>query len=344
MTIHSCPSCSHWLPDGTLACPDCQTLTYGQHLGELAASAQMLEQQQKWVEARERWRSALAWLPENTRQAESIGQHIAVIDQRLRKEQENKAKWTKRLGPLAPVFFFLLKAKSLLFLLLKLKFLLSLLAFFGLYWAFFGWKFALGFSVTILIHEMGHYLAVRRRGLKAELPMFLPGLGAYVRWVGMGVSRVDLAAIALAGPLFGLSAALACWAMYWGTHYALFLVLANVTTRLNLLNMIPLLGLDGAQAVYALSRLQRVLVTATAVIFFAVTSAPDPMNFASVSNHYVFLLIAAGMGWRCFTLDTPEEPHSGTLTYFLGLLLVLGFVLHLSGLQLVELDSRYGMR
>ena len=40
-TIHSCPNCSHWLPDGTLACPDCQTLTYGQYLGRLASGAQL---------------------------------------------------------------------------------------------------------------------------------------------------------------------------------------------------------------------------------------------------------------------------------------------------------------
>src|ERR1700709_551326 len=60
-TIHSCPACSHWLPDGTLACPDCHTLTYGQYLGELAFSAQQLEQQQKWVEAKERWKKALTW-------------------------------------------------------------------------------------------------------------------------------------------------------------------------------------------------------------------------------------------------------------------------------------------
>src|ERR1700679_513139 len=51
--IHNCPSCSHWLPEGTLACPDCQTLTYGVHLSQIAYSAQALEQEQKWTEARE---------------------------------------------------------------------------------------------------------------------------------------------------------------------------------------------------------------------------------------------------------------------------------------------------
>src|SRR5271155_5350135 len=74
--IHSCPNCRHWLPDGTLACPDCQTLTYGAHLGTLAAEAQALEQQGQWPQARDRWRSALGFLPPETRQAVSIQQHI----------------------------------------------------------------------------------------------------------------------------------------------------------------------------------------------------------------------------------------------------------------------------
>jgi Zn-dependent protease len=346
ITIHSCPSCSHWLPDGTLACPDCQTLTYGQHLGLLAASAQQLEQEQKWVEARDRWRSALMWLPENTRQATSIQQHIAAIDQRLKDADDAKARWTKRLGPFAPVALFLLKVKSFLFLVLKLKFLIGILGFFGLYWAVFGWQFALGFTLTILIHEMGHYLAAKKRGLKVDLPMFIPGVAAYVRWYGMGVSREDLAEIALAGPLFGLLAALGCWGLFWGTHYSIFLVLANVTAWLNVLNLIATLWLDGAKATFALSRMQRVMVAATCVIFFGLTSAHDPTEYNNVNNHYIFLLVAATMIWRCFTNDAPEEPHTPTLTYYVGLLLVLGLVLHMTGVALVqmpELNSQFGV-
>ncbi len=329
-TIHSCPSCSHWLPDGTLACPDCQTLTYGRHLGELAASAQILEQEQKWPEARDRWHAALTWLPEDTRQAESIQQHISAIDQRLHAEQDTKAKWSKRLGPFAPIAFFLLKAKSFLFLIFKLKFFLGIFSFFGLYWLIFGWKFAIGFTGSIFIHEMGHYVAVKRRGLKAELPIFFPGLGAYVRWYGLGVSRDDLAGIALAGPLFGLAAALAFWGLYAGTHHTLFLVLANVTAWLNLLNLIPVFGLDGSQAAFALSRIQRAMIAITCVVFFALTSGRDITNTSDINNHYIFLLIAAGMGWRCFTNDAPEEPHPTSLVYFLSLFLVLGLVLHLT--------------
>src|ERR1700760_4864885 len=165
-TIHSCPSCSHWLPDGTLVCPDCRTIIYGQYLGQLAFQAQQFEQQQKWVEARERWQTALSWLPGDTQQAASISQHMAQIDARLKAAEDQKSKWTRRLGPFAPVALFLIKAKSYLFLIFKLKFLVSFLAFFGVYWLLFGWRFALGFTLCILIHEMGHYISVRRRGLK----------------------------------------------------------------------------------------------------------------------------------------------------------------------------------
>ncbi len=337
--IHSCPSCSHWLADGTLACPDCNTLTYGLYLRELAGSAQHFEQQGKWAEARERWRSTLKWLPENAEQAAGIQQHIAQIENRLQAEEDRKAKWTKRLGPFAPIALFLIKIKSALFLLFKLKFLLGILGFFGIYWALFGWKFALGFTVCLFIHEMGHYVAVRRRGLKAELPMFFPGLGAYVRWYSIGVSVDQLAAIALAGPLYGLVAVVACLGIAWGTQgkmHDLFLVLANVGAWINLFNLIPVLGLDGAQATYALSRIQRGLIALTCFIFFALTlSAEANSGWSGDHVELVFLLVGVGMLYRClFTHDEPEKPHTGTMIYFQALILVLGFLLYLTPVPL----------
>ncbi len=327
-TIHSCPNCSHWLPDGTLACPDCQTLTYGQHLSVLAGEAQSLEHEAKWPEARDRWRSALHWLPENTRHAEEIRQRIQDIDNRLQASEDKQAKWKKRLGPLAPIAFFLLKAKSYLFLLLKFKFLLSFLSFFGLYWALFrDWRFALGFTTCILLHEMGHFVAVKRRGLKADLPVFFPGLGAYVRWYSMGVSKPDLAAIALAGPLFGLFTAVICLAIAWFGHSFLFLYLANIGAWINFFNLFPILGLDGAQATYALSRMQRGLIAATCVVLFALTYSG---NINSDRNHWIFLIVGGGMVWRCFTNDAPEKPDTKTFAIFQALVILLGFLLYLT--------------
>lgn len=321
--IHSCPNCSHWLPDGTLACPDCQTLTYGRYLSELAGAAQQLEQQGRWQEARERWNFTLQWLPENTQQAASIQQHIAGIDGRLGREQSQRERWTRRLGPFTPIALFLLKAKSAVFLLFKLKFLFGLVTFFGLYWVMFGWQFAVGFTACIFIHEMGHYVAVKRRGLRADLPMFFPGLGAYVRWYSQGISREDLASIALAGPLYGLIAALACFGLYGYTHNELFLVLANVGAWINVFNLMPLtmLGLDGAQATFALSKLQRGLIAATCVVFFALTANNG-------NTQWVLLLVGLMMGWRAMGQDMPEKQDTRIFAYFLGLVLALGMLMY----------------
>lgn len=336
--IHNCPECSHWLPDGTLACPDCQTLTYSRHLGELAAGAQMLEQQQKWVEARDRWQAALRWLPQDTRQSIGIQQHIAAIEARLKAEDDRKARWTKRLGPLAPIALFLFKAKSLL-VLLKLKFLLSFFAFFAVYWAMFGWKFAAGFTGGILVHEMGHYLAARKRGMRAELPLFLPGFGAFVRWYNEGVPLEGIAAIALAGPLYGLGIACVYWLLGTYLHAPVFLVLANITAWLQMLNLIAVFGLDGAIAVHALTRLQRFLVAATCVIFFALTCQRNWTDFQAPANHIVFLFVAAAMLFRCFASDVPEEPNTTSLTTFLGIVIFCGMVIHVSAMQLVQLPG-----
>jgi Zn-dependent protease len=322
--IHNCPACSHWLPEGTLACPDCQTLTYSQHLGRIASEAQQLEQQQQWLEARDRWRTALAWLPSDASQAETLRNHIAQIDSRLQAAEDQKARWTRKLGPFAPIALFLLKVKSALFLLFKLKFLFSLLAFFGLYWALYGWRFAVGFMAGILIHEMGHFIAVKRRGLHAELPVFTIW-GAYVRWYDAGVSREDLAAIALAGPLFGLTAALAYLSAGMLFHWPVLVVLAYFTAFLNIFNLLPLLGFDGAQATYALSRMQRGLVAATCIVFFALTIQGG--NLLGPSTHWIFLIVGTGMAWRTFGNDVPEKPSTGTFIYFQSLVVLLGLVI-----------------
>lgn len=315
--IYNCPECSHWLPAGTLACPDCHTIVYSGHLRSLAVQATAEENAGHWAEAREVWRQALGWLPSETKQAEAVHGKVASLDAQMQGAEQKRAAWTRRLGPLAPIVFFLAKAKTFLFFLFKAKFLLSLVGFFAIYWAIFGWKFGLGFTASILIHEMGHYVAARRRGLKVDLPVFLPGLGAYVRWYSMGIPLEDLSSIALAGPFFGLLFALVCAAIAKATGLALFSALAHVSAWLNLLNLIPVFGLDGAQATYALDRTQRWLVMATALIFFGLL------------HEWVFLGIAVGMGWRVFRGGYAEKPSTKTLMRYVLLLFALGVVMYL---------------
>ena len=164
---------------------------------------------------------------------------------------------------------------------------------------------------------MGHYWAVKRKGLKADLPVFLPGLGAYVRWYSMGMPLDQLASIALAGPLFGLAAALFCYGLFVSTHQQVFLALAHTGALVNIFNLIPVFGLDGAQAFYALNKLQRGLLLAATIVLFA------------VMQQGVLLFLAAGMAWRLFTRDDPAEASSRTMIYYLLLLFALGAFLRI---------------
>lgn len=316
LPLYNCTQCSHYLPEGALVCPECGTLAYGPHLNALAAAAASAERADTLPEARALWSEALLWLPADARQAEQIREHLATLGSREQVAADKKARWTKRLGPFAPVLLAATKLKTAFFLLFKLKFLLGFLSFFGLYWVVFGWRFAAGFMLSILVHEMGHYIAVRRRGLKADLPAFAFGR-AYVRWYNEGLSLPSIAQIALAGPLFGLGVALVCAGLFLRTHNPLFAALSYATSWLNLFNLIPVLSFDGAQAALALSRLQRGLMLAACVILFA------------LMHEVVFLLIGAGMTWRLFTNDAPEEESTSTLVNYLLLLFALGLMIYL---------------
>lgn len=80
----------------------------------------------------------------------------------------------------------------------------------AVYWALYGPWFGVGLAVLILVHELGHLIEVRRRGMAADLPMFIPGFGAYVRWNAAGVTPDTRALVSLAGPCAGALAALGC--------------------------------------------------------------------------------------------------------------------------------------
>jgi Zn-dependent protease len=324
--ITNCRDCHTDLPAGALVCPQCNTLVYGHHLEQISKAASNLEesnQTNQLAEARQLWLSALPWLPHASRQAEWIRQRVLTLDARINQADPPAAqsKWVKRLGPLAPLAVLLAKAKTAFLVLFKLKFLLSFAAFFGVYWALFGVWFGAGFALSILIHELGHFVAVKRLGLKADLPVFLPGFGAYVRWQGFEIGLADRAGISLAGPLAGLLAAALCMVLFSATQRPVFAALAHAGAWLNLLNLIPVWMLDGGQAAHALSRLQRGLLLVTCIVFFFLT------------RQNVFLLIAAGMTYRLFTRDTPAEPSTRTAVFFTLLLFALGALLKIVPLQ-----------
>src|SRR4029077_18130378 len=132
--------------------------------------------------------------------------------------------------------------------------------------ALYGPKFGLGFAILILVHEMGHYIDIKRRGLPVEMPMFLPGLGAYVRRAAMGVSQATQAAVSLAGPLAGWIGAAVCALLWWKTGSGIWAALARAGAWLNVLNLVPVFILDGGGAIRALSKIERLVLIAGAAV------------------------------------------------------------------------------
>ena len=321
--VTSCRDCGADLPAGALACPGCSTLVYGRHVEQISKAAKNLEstgRQAQLSEARELWLSTLPWLPRASKQSEWIREHVTALDAQINAiepQGSTQSKWVKRAGPLAPILVVLAKLKGVLLFVFKLKFLFSFAAFLGVYWALYGMWFGVGFAVSILVHEMGHVVAVRREGLAAEMPVFVPGFGAFVRWRGVAVSMEARARIALAGPMAGLLIGMVLYGAYAYTHRPVLAALAHTAAWLNLLNLIPVWILDGGQATYALSRLQRGLLLATCIVFFAMTREP------------VLLLVGMGMGYRLFTHDTPQQPSTQTMVTFTGLLFLLAALLKL---------------
>ncbi len=107
----------------------------------------------------------------------------------------------------------------------------------------FGWKFAVGFVLLILIHESGHYIEARREGLHPKLPVFIPFLGAYVQYTrGHPWQTVR---VAIAGPILGGAAGAVCFAIAQSNGSRLMFALAYTSFFLNLFNMLPFGIFDG---------------------------------------------------------------------------------------------------
>jgi Zn-dependent protease len=148
------------------------------------------------------------------------------------------------------------KLKTLLILLPKLKLLStsgSMLVSIGAYSLIWGWRFAVGLVLLLLVHEMGHVIQLRREGIKASAPMFIPFLGALVAMRELPKDAAAEARVGLAGPVLGSIGALGALALYAVSGNELFKALAFFGFFLNLFNLLPVLPLDGGRAMAALS-------------------------------------------------------------------------------------------
>jgi Zn-dependent protease len=203
------------------------------------------------------------------------------------------------LAPLAVVGLLLVKFKGLALLLLKVKFLgtaLTMLVSIGAYALLFPVWFAVGLVVLIWVHEMGHVLQLKREGIEASAPMFIPFIGAFVAMKQMPKDALAEARVGLAGPVLGTLAGIATLGLYAATQNPVFLGLAYFNFIINLFNLAPLLPLDGGRAVGAMSPVFQFLGLVTMVGLF----------FVAPIMVFIALLGLPELWHRWKTRHTPE--------------------------------------
>jgi Zn-dependent protease len=306
----ACPDCGVPIEESALSCPSCHCLTHAKELEALAAEAQQATVRGDLARARELWIKSLTLLPQDSVQYRSIKAHIENL-----KTAPQGNGWKKGAAGIGPALLLLFtKGKLLLLGLTKLSTLLSMLAFAGVYWALYGWKFAVGMVFSIYIHEMGHVLTLREYGIPASAPMFIPGFGAFIRLQQLRITPIQDARVGLAGPIYGLGAAAFALAAGYATGAKAWDAIAHFGAVINLFNLIPVWQLDGGRGLASQTRQQRLLILVSAAVLWWVT------------GEVMLGLITLGAGYRLFTKDAAQEPDNTGMAQFLGLLGALSVV------------------
>ena len=200
------------------------------------------------------------------------------------------------------------KGKALLLLLPKIKLLTtsgSMLVSIGAYTLIWGWQFAVGFVLLLFVHEMGHVIQLRREGVKASAPLFIPFLGAVVWAKSLGGNALAEARVGLAGPILGSLGALACLPLAAATGNNLFQALAFTGFFLNLFNLAPVLPLDGGRAMAAMA--PWMWIVGLGVMIGAAFAFPNPIII-------LILLFAVMETWRRW--KQRREGSEETRTYY----------------------------
>ncbi len=260
----------------------------------------------------------------------------AELDYRpIHPESEFKRLAKKLGGPIMAVLLLLakfgVKLKGLLLLLPKLKFLTtsaSMLVSVAAYSLIWGWKFAAGFVLLILVHEMGHVIQLRREGIDASAPMFIPFLGAIIASKSLGDNATAEARVGLAGPVLGSVGAAALLPIAAATGNEFWTALAFTGFLINLFNLLPVVPLDGGRAMAALSPWMWLIGFAGLVVMMFIF--PNPI--------LLLILLFGGMeSWRRWKArNNPESQayykvkpaHRAMIAaVYIGLIIVLALAM-----------------
>jgi Zn-dependent protease len=132
-----------------------------------------------------------------------------------------------------------------------------------------------GFVVVILVHEIGHAIAIRAKGLRAGLMVFIPFIGGAVTLKDQPRSAYDDAQIGLAGPIAGTFACLIFLQIYKWTDITLYLAIAAAGFAVNLINLLPIGMLDGGRISAAVTKWMWVF--GGGALVYKVYKQPNPL-------------------------------------------------------------------
>jgi Zn-dependent protease len=195
-------------------------------------------------------------------------------------------------APIAALGFLLWKLKVVFVAIFKFKLFTvagSMLVSIGAYALLWGWKFAVGFVLLLLVHELGHVWEAKRQGLPVSAPMFIPFLGALITLKQLPDDAWNEAKVAIAGPILGGLGAAAVWGVGERLDSDLLVALAFTGFFLNLFNLAPISPLDGGRIVAAI---HPVLWIVGLLVLLALTIvAPNPI--------LILILVLGGLeSWR----------------------------------------------
>lgn len=194
----------------------------------------------------------------------------------------------------------------------------------GAYALLFPWQVALGIVAMIFVHEMGHVVEIRRQGMAATAPIFVPFLGAAIFMREHAQSPLKQAQIGIAGPIAGTIAGIAALVLYASTRMDLFLVWAYFAFWINLFNLIPFGMLDGGWILAPVSKWIQVAGLGLLGILF----------FAGQVNPLVLLVVALGLpmvyrrfkdpAYDAYLTSEPASQRFAIGATWLALVIVLG--------------------
>jgi Zn-dependent protease len=245
----------------------------------------------------------------------------------------------KALGPVAVagalVAKFFVKLKFLVLPLLKfLPILLksggTMLLMIWIYTRIWGWQFAVGFALLLLVHECGHLLVAKKFGLKVGAPVFIPFMGAFIALKEAPRNAWMEACVGIGGPMLGSLGALVCNALGEIFDAPIFIALAWFGYFLNLFNLTPVGMLDGGRIVTALSRW--LWLPGFAVLIWFGWKFPNfvvwLMVLLSLPRIYSLFRKRSEEERRYYEV-TPGQRWTMSILYF-GLIGVLVFAMHLA--------------